>query len=242
MKTHFPLVYHLIGDMNKAISESGKVISPAVKDLFYELQKSLLLRAANIWLQLGRYAYFLVLEDLTSEFHNLKPKKDTDVKEKVDSILVHYLGTMRIQYGQCINKNMSQKFLKLFEIIKEEVKESDKRILVFAFERRIVKYMQRVFNDFIERLPTEEKAKFMSSSVCGVSASRNQVNENHQGKSYANPSDFEKMRTDARTKHLEYESEMKNRGGNINESMNSAIHSEQQKYDNSKLTKLMLEP
>lgn len=121
MKTYFPLVHELITEMNSLILNQERVLSPPVKDLFYELQRSLLVRAANIWLQLGHYAYFLVLEDLTSEFNNLRPRKDIDVKEQVDAMLVRYLARMRIQYGKCVESNMSAKFMKLYEIIRKEV-------------------------------------------------------------------------------------------------------------------------
>lgn len=136
------------------------------------------MRAANIWLQLGKYAFYLVLEDLTTEFTNLVPKKDTEIKKEIDELLIKYLGRMRMHYGNCIEDNMSKKFMILYKTIKEEVQESEKRILVFAFERRIVKYLQRVFNDFVEKLEPEQKMKFISESVCGVSAARRVTNEN----------------------------------------------------------------
>lgn len=240
MKTYFPLLFDLINEMNSVIINSERVLSQPVKDLFNELQKSLLLRAANVWLQLGKYSFYLVLEDLTSEFHNLRPKRDVDIKEQVDAILMKYLGKMRMESGQCIDRNMSRKFMKLFEIIKEEVQNGDRRILVFAFERRIVKYLQRVFNDFIEKMDPDEKRKLTSESVCGVSVARNMRRDNSFEHEYADPSDMNRQRNDARTRQLEYESDMRSRGGNLNETMNNSIVNEQQKYDNSKLARLML--
>lgn len=105
-----------------------------------------------------------------------------------------------------------------------------------------MKYLQRVFNDFVDKLPPEEKIKFISESVCGVSAARNIRYDNTFEHEYEDPSDLDRQRKDARTRQVEYENEIRNHRGGLNDSMNNSIRNEQQKYDNSKLARLMLEP
>lgn len=176
-----------------------------VLDLFNELTISLLVKGISVWLQLGNYSVFLVMEDLTREFTNLKPKKDVEVKEKVDKLLLETLVQMKRRYGECVEANLSLKVNRLLHIIRNEQKEEIKRILVFAAERRTVKYLQRVFADFTENLEPEEKIKLESKSVTGVSPSHQRDTMNEAEIYYENPTDFNKQTQDAQQMYNLYQ-------------------------------------
>lgn len=144
----FPSVFDLITDINNALENS--IISYALEVMIQELKKSLLIRAIDIWLELGKYAYFLVFQDLTKEFQSLTTKKDANLKKTLDQILQDHLSKMHQDFGECSDRNLSSKFLKLFEIIYESIKQPEMRILVFAHQRRTAKYLQLIFTQFIE--------------------------------------------------------------------------------------------
>lgn len=77
----------------------SQIASHALSVMVMELKKSLLIRAIEIWLELGKFAYFLVFQDLTKEFQDLKTKKDTKLKEKLDQILQKHLSKMYEKFG-----------------------------------------------------------------------------------------------------------------------------------------------
>lgn len=97
VRVFFPSVFDLISDIDEAME--SQIASHALSVMVMELKKSLLIRAIEIWLELGKFAYFLVFQDLTKEFQDLKTKKDTKLKEKLDQILQKHLSKMYEKFG-----------------------------------------------------------------------------------------------------------------------------------------------
>lgn len=91
---------------------------------------------------------------------------------------------------------MSSKVCKLIEILKPSAEDLEKQrvsdmVLVFAFKRRTVKFLQMVLDKYRNELAEEEKNFYKSTGVTGY-ASRQKVYRSQDGHSYqSNPSENE---------------------------------------------------
>lgn len=93
---------------------------------------------------------------------------------------------------------MSAKLIKLIELLNSEAGNEEKTedeklknndlVLVFAFKRRTVEYLDKFFSKYRDKLPKEKKRYFECTGVTGYS-SRNSVRVLNEGQSYeTNPS------------------------------------------------------
>ena len=72
------------------------------------------------------------------------------MKEAYNEILRKHVELFRSKFGQCVDSNLSMKVRTLIKIMKDEQQQDKaKKILIFVYERRIVRYLQKLLEQYL---------------------------------------------------------------------------------------------
>jgi hypothetical protein len=170
----------------------------------------------------------------------------------VQELLKKHYYQLAQEYGHCEPRYMSSKVVKLISILKPHPDDLEKQkvsdmVLVFAFKRRTVKFLQLVLEKYRNELPENEKNFYKSTGVTGY-ASRQKVYRQEDGHSYqSNPSEVESEGTISKLYNAFVESEREMRSNRVHleqslfEGDNKNLTDEMARLYYSKMGKVLLE-
>lgn len=99
------------------------------------------------------------------------------------------------KYSLCTKEsgNISDKVIKLIEILENEQKDDSniKRILIFVYERRIVKFLHKILEKYVSTLDAKVQQKLESKCVTGASDSRNNEKDKNNLETVENPTNLD---------------------------------------------------